>query len=130
MTGLDTGFFVELLKGNDQAVEKWKNIIDGEIDAAVSSLTIYELKRLSLKGGLSLAAVQLTIEAILAACQVVWINNCEVLYDAARLSHGNDVPAVDAIILASLLQAGAHTIYSTDIHLQSFKKKGINIINL
>jgi len=130
MTGLDSGFFVELLKGNDQAVDKWKNIVDGETDAVVCSLTIYELKRLSLKGGLSIAAVQLTIEAILAACQVVWINNCEVLYAAARLAHGNDIPAVDAIILASLLQAGAHTIYSTDRHLLSFIKKGVGIINL
>ncbi|MBE0664188.1 MAG: type II toxin-antitoxin system VapC family toxin, partial [Candidatus Aminicenantes bacterium] len=68
MTGLDSGFFVELLKGNDQAVAKWKNIVDGETDAAVCSLTIYELKRLSLKGGLTVAAVQLTIEAILAVC--------------------------------------------------------------
>ncbi|HUU04594.1 MAG TPA: PIN domain-containing protein [Patescibacteria group bacterium] len=130
MTGLDSGFFVELLKGNDQAVAKWKNIVDGETDAAVCSLTIYELKRLTLKGGLTVAAVQLTIEAILAVCQVVWIDNCEVLDDAARLSHGNDIPTVDAIILASLLQAGVRTIYSTDRHLQSFKKKGVSIINL
>ena len=129
MTGLDSGFFVELLKGNDQAVEKWKNIVDGEADAVVCSLTIYELKRLSLKGGLAITAVQLTIEAIMAVCQVVWINNCEVLDAAARLSHGNDIPAVDAIILASLLQAGAHTIFSTDRHLQSFKKKGVRIVN-
>jgi predicted nucleic acid-binding protein len=66
----------------------------------------------------------------MAVCRVVWINDCEVLDAAARLSHGNDIPAVDAIILASLLQAGAHSIFNTDIHLQSFKKKGINIINL
>ncbi len=66
----------------------------------------------------------------MAVCQVVWIDNCDVLDAAARLAHGNDVPTVDALILASLLQAGAHTIYSTDRHLQSFKKKGINIINL
>ena len=130
MTGLDTGFFVELLKGNDQAVEKWKNIVDGETDAVVCSLTIYELKRLSLKGGLAIAAVQLTIKAIMAVCQVVWIDDCELLDAAARLSHGNDIPAVDAIILASLLQAGAHTIYSTDWHLLSFIKKGVGIINL
>ena len=130
MTGLDTGFFVELLKGNNQAVEKWKNIVDGETDAVVCSLTIYELKRLALKGGLAIAAVQLTIEAIMAVCQVVWINDCEVLDAAARLAHGNDIPAVDAIILASLLQAGVRTIYSTARHLLSFKKKGINIINL
>jgi len=130
MTGLDTGFFIELLKGNNKAVEEWKKIVDSEIDAVVCSLTIYELKRLSLKGGLSVAAVQLTIEAILAVCQVVWINNCEVLDDAARLSHGSAIPAVDAIILASLLQAGVQTIYSTDRHIQSFKKKGVGIINL
>jgi len=130
MTGLDTGFFVELLKGNDQAVEKWKNIVDGETDAVVCSLTIYELKRLSLKGGLAIAAVQLTIKAIMAVCQVVWIDDCELLDAAARLSHGNDIPAVDAIILASLLQAGVRTIYSTDRHLLSFIKKGVGIINL
>jgi predicted nucleic acid-binding protein len=130
MTGLDTGFFVELLKGNDQAVEKWKSFVDGETDAVVCSLTIYELKRLALKGGLAIAAVQLTIEAIMAVCQVVWINDCDMLDAAARLAHGNDIPAVDALILASLLQAGAHTIYSTDIHLQSFKRKGITIVNL
>jgi len=130
MTGLDTGFFVELLKGNDQAVEKWKNIVDGETDAVVCSLTIYELKRLSLKGGLAIAVVQLTIKAIMAVCQVVWIDDCELLDAAARLSHGNDIPAVDAIILASLLQAGVRTIYSTDRHLLSFIKKGVGIINL
>ena len=130
MTGLDSGFFVELLKGNEQAVEKWKNIVDGETDAVVCGLTIYDLKRLALKGGLTIAAVQLTIEAIMAVCQVVWIDDCELLDAAARLSHGNDIPAVDAIILASLLQAGTHTIYSTDRHLQNFKKKGITIINL
>ncbi|MDD1444414.1 PIN domain-containing protein [Dolichospermum sp. ST_sed3] len=105
-------------------------MVDGETDAVVCSLTIYELKRLSLKGGLAIAAVQLTIEAIMAVCQVVWIDNCELLDAAARLSHGNDIPAVDAIILASLLHAGAHTIYSTDRHLQSFKKKGIRVVNL
>jgi len=130
MTGLDSGFFIELLKGNSRAVEEWKSIVDGETDAVVCSLTIYELKRLSLKGGLAIAAVQLTIEAIMAVCQVVWNNDCELLDAAARLSHGNDIPAVDAIILASLLQAGAHIIFSTDRHLLSFKKKGINIINL
>ena len=130
MTGLDTGFFVELLKGNDQAVEKWKTIVDGETDAVVCSLTIYELKRLSLKGGLAIAAVQLTIEAIMAVCQVVWLDNCEVLDAAARLSHGNDIPAIDALILASLLQAGAYTIFSTDRHLQNFKKKGVSVVNL
>jgi predicted nucleic acid-binding protein len=130
MIGLDTGFFIELLKGNDKVVEIWKNIVDGEIDAAVSSLSIYELKRLSLKGGLTVAAAGQTVEAILAVCRVIWINDCDVLFAAAGLSHGNDIPAVDAIILASLLQAGAQIIYSTDRHLQRFKKKGVGIINL
>jgi predicted nucleic acid-binding protein len=83
-----------------------------------------------LNGGLTVAAVRQTIEAILAVCRVIWINNCEVLFAAAGLSYGNDIPAIDAIILASLLQAGAQIIYSTDRHLQSFKKKGVGIINL
>ena len=49
MIGLDTGFFVELLKGNVRAIEIWQNIIDGD-ECTVSCLTLYELRRLCLKG--------------------------------------------------------------------------------
>ncbi len=38
MIGLDTGFFVELMKGNEVASQVWKEILDGQ-DATVSRIT-------------------------------------------------------------------------------------------
>ena len=48
MIGLDTGFFVELLRGNREAVAVWKSLIAGEAEGVVSCLTLFELERLGL----------------------------------------------------------------------------------
>jgi predicted nucleic acid-binding protein len=52
------------------------------------------------------------------------------LSDGARLSHGLGIPAVDALILASLLEAGALTIYTTDEHIACYRGKGVEVVNL
>ena len=124
MIGLDTGFFVELLKAHKEAVELWKKIMDGE-DASVSCLSIFELKRLSLKRAIESEAVETLIEAMLAICKVVWLDNNEVLLSGANLSYGLGIPSMDALILASLVESGAQTIFTTDHHLEGFKKKGV-----
>ena len=49
MIGLDTGYFLRLLKGDAEASRIWTAIIDGE-EAAVSCLTLFELARLARKG--------------------------------------------------------------------------------
>jgi predicted nucleic acid-binding protein len=126
MIGLDTGFFVELLKAHKEAVELWKKIMDGE-DASVSCLSIFELKSLSLKRVIDSEAVETLIEAVLAICKVVWLDNNEVLLSGASLSYGLGIPSMDALILASLAESGAQTIFTTDHHLEGFKKKGIKI---
>lgn len=51
MTGLDTGFFVELLRGKSAAVAIWETLIDGSEEATVSCLTLFEIERLGMKGG-------------------------------------------------------------------------------
>ena len=38
MIGLDTGFFVELLRGGHQAAALWEQLIEGEKEALVSCL--------------------------------------------------------------------------------------------
>ena len=126
MIGLDTGFFVELLKGNKTATELWRKIIDGE-EASMSCLSIFELKRLALKGLMDSKAVDTVIEASYAICQVIWLDHKEPLLSGAKLSSGLGIPAVDALILASLLMSGAQTIISTDSHLVGYKKKGVVI---
>lgn len=125
MTGLDTGFFVELLRGESAAVAIWEALIDGNEEATVSCLTLLEIERLGMKRAIEGAEVLL--EAIPAVCRLVWIEDLELLSSAAGLSHGLGIPAVDALILAGFIREKAETIYTTDSHLAAYKKSGTKI---
>lgn len=129
MIGLDTGFFVKFLENNKEAVKLWKEIMEGE-EATVSCLTLYELKRLSLKGMIDIKALEIIFSAVSSLCRIVWLNEEDILLMGANLSHGLGIPSIDALILAGLLKSGATTIYTTDSHLQTYKKNGFTVIRL
>jgi predicted nucleic acid-binding protein len=129
MIGLDTGFFFKLLKGNHQATEIFKEL-DDDTDLCVSCLTIFELKRLSLRGALEQDAVNKLIDNIMSLCHISWLNNIEIHDVAAGLSHGLGIPAVDSLILAGFVLNGSETIYTTDSHMEKYVKKGVQVIKL
>ena len=129
MTGLDTGFFVKLLKGDRQAGRLFERM-DDDTDLCISCLTIFELKRLSLRGALEKDAVNKLIDNIMLLCRISWIDNVGIQDVAASLSHGLGIPAVDSLILAGFLLNGSETIYTTDSHLEKYVKKGVRVIKL
>jgi predicted nucleic acid-binding protein len=129
MIGLDTGFFVELLRKNLKAVEVWEGIMEGD-ESAVSCLTLCELKRLSLKGAIESDAVNTLLEAIGAICKVVWLEKTEILMEAAMISQAHGIHAMDSLIVAGLSSSKAKTIYTTDFHIEKYKKKGVNVVNM
>jgi predicted nucleic acid-binding protein len=129
MIGLDTGFFIRLLENKKEAVRIWQGIVEGE-ESSVSCLTIFELKRLSMKKAIDEETTGLLIDAILSICEVTWIEGKEILLMGANLSHGLGIPAVDALILAGFLMLNVNTIYTTDSHLELFYKKGIKTLKL
>jgi len=128
MIGLDTGFFVELLRGNREAVSVWKSLVAGEAEGVVSCLTLFELERLGLKKAINGAATLL--EAIPAVCKVCWLQEPETLTRAAALSHGLGISAVDSLVLAGFLASMVQTVYTTSRRLEAYKKKGVNLVNL
>jgi len=129
VTGLDTGFFVMLLGNDDIPVGVWKSIIDGE-ESVVSCLTLFELRRLAYKGGIDRESADVLIEGIGDVCTVAWLDDVDILEQAARLSHGLGIPVIDSLILASFNAYGADVVYTTDSHMESFGKKGIKIVRL
>ena len=129
MIGLDTGFFVELLRKNLKAVEVWQGMIEGD-DSTVSCLTLYELKRLSLRGVIECEAVSTLLEAIGAICKIVWLDKTEILTAAATISHNYGIHAIDSLIIAGLTSSKVKKIYTTDSHIEKYKRKGVNIINM
>ncbi|MEN6438349.1 MAG: type II toxin-antitoxin system VapC family toxin [Syntrophobacter sp.] len=128
MIGLDTGFFIEFLRGNSTSVSVWKALIEDREEAVVSCLTLSELEMLSLKRGIEGATTLL--EAIPAVCTVLWLRDNDILSRAAALSHGLGISAVDSLILAGFLAERVRVIYTTDVHFESYRKKGIKVINL
>ena len=129
MTGLDTGFFVKLLKGDRQAVRLFERM-DDDTDLCVSCLTIFELKRLSLRGALEKDAVKQLIDHILSLCRISWLDNVEIHDLAVGLAHGLGIPAVDSLILAGFILNGSETIYTPGSHLEKYIKKGVRVIKL
>lgn len=124
--GFDTGYFIELLKGNKDAINIWKSL-EEENDGIVSCLTFFELERLGLKGAIK--DIETLIESIKVVCRVIWFD-FEILSSGAKLSHGIGIPSIDALILSSLLNNNVNVIYTTDKHLSKYSRKGINVINL
>ena len=131
LIGCDTGFFVELLSGNDKAVMVWKDLIESTEDSSfVSSLTIFELERLALKGKIKKEASDVLIQALEGICAIGWLHSRDILSTGARLSHGLGIPSIDALILSWFVISGVTVIYTTDRHFELYNKKGITIVNL
>jgi len=129
MIGFDTGFFFKLLKGDRRAIEIFQNI-DDDTELCISSLTIFELVKLSLKGTLEKQGVNQLIENMMVLGRIVWIDNVEIIKSAASLSHGLGIPTVDSLILAGFVANKTNVIYTTDSHFEKFEKKGVKIVKL
>jgi len=121
MIGVDTGFFFALREGDPFALK----ILEEE-DIAASVLTLFELKRLSFRKGIPWPE----LGGWLARSVTTLDLTAETADQAATISHGTGMPAIDALILASLIAAGCRTIYTHDEHFERFTRPGIAVIRL
>ena len=122
LTGLDTGFFFALQEQNPVAIRIWQ-----EHETITSVIVLYELHRKLLKG--QFKEWPTIISDISEAVDVVPVNRKTAL-KASHIGHGTGMPGLDALILSSLLVPDCTEIYTTDSHMELYKKRGIKIINL
>jgi predicted nucleic acid-binding protein len=121
MIGADTGFFFALREGDPIAV----GLFERE-EIAVSVLTRFELKRLAHRKGIPWPDIGVLLARSTTAIDLTG----DAAEEAASISHGTGMPALDALILSSLLAAGCRTIYTRDEHLLRFSRKDVEIIRL
>ena len=122
MVGVDTGFFFLLESQHKTAVKIWDNE-----SLVTSAIVFYELQKQLLRGHLkSWPKLLKDIERCVSAVPLT----TNIALKAGYIAHGTGMPGLDALILASLLEAGCKEIYTTDHHLELYKKKGIKVINL
>lgn len=132
MIACDTGFFVEYLKANSQAT-----ILLGRADVhnkpIVSVISLFELRKLALKGVTDSEKTDALLALIPKICQVVYLDSgSDLLIErAARLAHGNGLSMADSLIFASALECGADMLYTTDSDMLRYQgKEGPKVVNL
>jgi len=121
MIGVDTGFFFALSEGQALATKVFR---DSEI--AVSVLSRFELLRISLRRGIPWEEIGGLLGRSIALVEAT----AETADEAARISFTTGMPAIDALILAGLVEAGCRTIYTRDKHFTRYARKDVEIVLL
>ena len=129
MTGFDTGFFVKLLQNVHEAVTIWKNVFEKE-RAVISCLSLYELKKLALKGAIDSNSMNRLLTNLPYVCEIIWLDNNNIVQIGSKISHSFGLPSIDSLILAGFVKQRVNKIYTTDKHFKRYKKAGIKIILL
>ncbi len=124
--GFDTSFFVELYKKNKIAIKLWLKVTEGEKKGIVNMITIFELRRLSLRGVISREFCDALFEAFREGVCETRELSWKLLEEAAYLSHGTGMSAVDSLIYTSCKDCAE--IYTTDEDFLKVGKKKPKVI--
>ena len=127
MVGLDTGFFVGMIRGDGTIVQLWKQYNSGDSPPVVSVLTLGELLYLSHRTGVPDEGMAL-IDSIEAAARVIPVDR-RITDKAAALKTSRSIPYTDALILATFMLNDCKTIHTTDRNsFSQIKSKGIEFV--
>jgi predicted nucleic acid-binding protein len=127
MVGLDTGFFVGMIRGNQEIINIWQDLNNEDTLPVVSVLTLGELLYISFRTGTPDIGKAL-VDNIDLASRVIPVDR-KISEKAAALKAGRAIPYIDAIILATFMQNECKTIHTTDRnHFSEIKNKGIDFV--
>jgi predicted nucleic acid-binding protein len=122
IAGVDTGFFFTLEERHPEALKVWR-----EQEIVTSVIVLYELQKKILQG--QFRKWPSILDDIRLSVFTVALTD-DISLKAGHVAHKYGLPGLDALILASLLDANVKHIYTTDAHFELYKEKGIEIINL
>ena len=127
MVGIDTGFFVGLMKGDSKPVKFWASLVDSDTLPVISILTLGELLYISFRLGQPKKGKEL-VDSIDKSARVMSVDR-RIVEKAASLKAGQGIPYIDSIILATFMLAGCNEIHTTDrSHFAPIKKKGLSFV--
>lgn len=121
MEGLDTGFFFDLRAGTPKTQTLWRTVTERGDPAAVSSITLFELSRHGLVGRLDSEFTGAIVERAGIAFTQADVDPVAVLSRAARIAHGMGLPMADALIAASLEEAGCDRVHTSDSDFEAYE---------
>jgi predicted nucleic acid-binding protein len=127
MVGIDTGFFVGLMKGDTKPIEFWASLVDGDTLPVISMLTLGELLYISFRIGQPDKGKEL-VDSIDKSARVMPVDR-PIVEKAASLKAGRGIPHIDSIILSTFMLTGCREIHTTDRnHFSEIKNKGLSFV--
>ncbi len=125
--GMDTGFFVGLMKGDSKPVEFWTSLADTDRLPVISMLTLGELLYISFRLGQPDKGKEL-VDSIEKSARVMPVDR-PIVEKAASLKAGRGISYIDSIILATFMLFGCREIHTTDRnHFAEIKNNGISFV--
>jgi len=86
--GFDTSFFFAFKDGNEQAVGLYRDVMEHERGAAISTVTVFEVLRHGYVGCLDRTFAEDIARSVGAAFRRAGMDEHDVLRRAARIAHG------------------------------------------
>ncbi len=127
VAGFDTSFFVELVHGNEKCKDALAQIAEGKAQGVTSSLVVYELERLFIKGKIRQDLYESLAEAMEALIQVIPLDT-SLARLSARVACGTGLHTSDAIIYATCREAGCDVFYTSDRHFEAVSAKTPRVV--
>lgn len=125
--GLDTGFFIEIMKGNQAAAESWDSFSVNGNAVIVSVLTLGEVLYFAFRVGRPEQG-KVMAQGITTAANVIDVNQ-DIVEKASALKAGRNIPYVDALIIATFMENACTEIHTTDRnHFGEIKNKGLQFV--
>ncbi|WP_263841217.1 type II toxin-antitoxin system VapC family toxin [Salinibacter sp.] len=121
MEGFDTGFFFDLRAGTPETQALWRTVTERDDQAAVSSITLYELSRHGLVGRLDSEFTAAIVGEVGVAFTQAGVDATVVLSRAARITHGMGLPMADALIAASLEHVDCDRLHTGDSDFEAYE---------
>lgn len=127
MVGLDTGFFIAMMKGDQRAADTWSDLLASDSLPLVSVITLGELLYIAFRTGKPELGTAM-VENIALSTRVVNVDR-SIVEKAASLKAGRAIPYRDAIILSTFLLSGCRTIHTTDRnHFGKVKNRKVKFV--
>jgi predicted nucleic acid-binding protein len=127
MVGIDTGFFIGLMKGDPKPIQFWASLIDSDTLPVISMLTLGELLYISFRIGQPDRGKEL-VDSIDKSARVIPVDR-PIVEKAASLKAGRGIPYIDSIILSTFMLTGCREIHTTDRnHFTEIKNKDISFV--
>ena len=127
MVGIDTGFFIGLMKGDPKPIQFWASLVDSDTLPVVSMLTLGELLYISFRIGQPDRGKEL-VDSIDNSARVMPVDR-PIVEKAASLKAGQGIPYIDSILIATFMLTGCREIHTTDRnHFAEIKNKDLSFV--